>query len=316
MTPQNDFTDQMPKVTILMGVHNGERHLRAQLDSIAGQTHRHWRLVCSDDESTDRSLVILRRFQQEWPDFVTILKGPKTGFSDNYMSLIRQLRPDAGFVCFADQDDIWLPNKISRSLQSLCRFGAMPALYCGRQYLWYPDVNRRIMSPRMTRPFTIQNALVENIATGNTIMLNPRAAALAQRATCRVGQVFAHDWWLYLLITATGGKICFDNSAPAILYRQHAENAIGAGRGAISQIKRKYGVLQGLFAQRVEGNLQALNDIADLVTPAAGDICRQFAKARRHTGIARLRALRGISPYRQHRAGSLGFWGAASLGRI
>lgn len=305
-----------PKVTILMGVCNGGRHLAAQLNSISGQTHSNWHLICSDDASTDASPDILRAFSGRWPGQVTISQGPQTGFSDNYMSLIGQLPPDAGYICFADQDDIWLPDKISRALLALDACGVTPTMYCARQSYWYPREDRQICSPRMIRPFTLQNALVENVATGNTIMLNPQAAAIARQATRQVGSVFAHDWWLYLLLTATGGSIHFDNGPPAILYRQHTRNAIGAGQGLLAQIRRKTGVLRGLFSQRIDGNLAALEAVEELLTPNARAIFRRFAAARRQSGFARLAALRRISPYRQHPVGTLGFWGAASLGRV
>lgn len=305
-----------PKVTILMGVYNGADHLGAQLISITGQSHANWQLVCSDDGSTDNSRDILNDFAQRWPKQVTMIDGPKTGFSDNYMSLLRHLPLDAGYVCFADHDDVWLPEKIARGLNALELLGSQPSLYCARQFYWYPHIERQVMSPRMTRPFTLQNALIENIATGNTIMFNPAAAVLAQRATSRVGSVFAHDWWLYLLVTATGGTVYFDNAAPAILYRQHATNAIGAGKGLLPQIKRKVGVLRGLFSQRIEGNMHALLAVEDLLTPDAQDICHRFAQARRTSGVARLAAFHRIAPYRQRWVDTLGFWGAASLGRV
>ncbi|MDF3415048.1 glycosyltransferase [Sulfitobacter sp. M57] len=305
-----------PRVTILMGIRNGADHLAAQLHSISQQSHANWHLMCSDDGSTDASAQILDEFAQNHPGQVTIKCGPCSGFSDNFMSLIRALPVDAGYVSFADQDDIWMPDKLARALAQLAQQGPRAALYCARQSYWYPRTNRQRFSPRMLRPFTLRNALIENVATGNTILLNPAAAALAQMAAHHTDKVFAHDWWLYLLMTATGGTVLFDNSLPQILYRQHGQNVIGAGHGMLPQMQRKAGVLRGFFAQRIEKNLQALRAIEGFLTPQARETCRRFSAARHAPPLARLFALRAIAPYRQHRTATLGFWGAASLGRI
>ncbi len=305
-----------PKVTILMGVLNGARHLPEQLDSIARQTHQNWHLVCSDDGSVDISVQILEEFAKAHLGQVTITNGPKSGFSDNYMSMIRDFATDSEYLCFADQDDIWLPEKITRSIQSLQVFAEQPVLYCGRHWHWYPATDRQIASPRLNRPFTLRNALIENIASGNTIMLNSAATKLASKAAQKTEHVFAHDWWLYLVITATGGLVDFDNGLPSIFYRQHADNAIGAGQGMGAQVQRKIGVLKGLFSQRIESNLNALRKIEDTLTPEARHICRSFSNARRKKGFSRVSALRSLGPYRQGRAATFGFWGAAALGRI
>jgi hypothetical protein len=167
-----------------------------------------------------------------------------------------------------------------------------------------------------TRPPGFRNALIENIATGNSILLNPPAARLARGAAQRTGSVFAHDWWLYLLITGAGGNVAFDPGAPSLLYRQHEGNVIGGGQTASAQIGRKIKVLQGAFSDRIKGNLAAMEAVRDLLTPENQSVLDAFAQARNAPLPTRLTALRKIGPYRQTTLGNIGFWGAASLGRI
>lgn len=305
-----------PKVNILMGVHNGAAHLPTQLQSIADQTHQNWHLWCSDDGSTDGSAGVVTDFAASLPGRITLVAGPRRGFSENYMSLIRNLPTNPGFVAFSDQDDEWLPQKLSKALSDLRAHGDHPALYCGRHLIWYPDTGQEIRSASPTRPCSLRNALIENVASGNTVVLNPAAASLAQTAAQRVGPVFAHDWWLYLMICAVDGRICFDNGPPLIRYRQHTTNQIGAGRGIRHQCARKLGVLRGEFSNRITGNLAALQAMHDLLTPQANALIHDFTQARQARGVSRLAALGRVAPYRQNRAHTLGFWGAASLGRV
>lgn len=309
-------TQTRPRVRILMGVRNGATHLGPQLDSIASQKGVEWTLHCSDDGSVDESRLVIRRFSNEHPGSVTLVDGPGRGFSANYMSMIRHLPKTPGLTAFADQDDIWLPDKLCRAASILEPFGKTPTLYCGRRADWYLHRGDFYPSRRIRRPCTLQNGLVENVACGNTIVLNPAAARLARRAAWNTGPVFAHDWWLYLVIAACGGAVAFDNGPPRILYRQHGANALGAGRGLRSQWHSKIGVLNGHFSDRIASNLDALAAIEAWMTPESRRTYHAFRKARKRRGIGRLAALRAVRPFRQSIVGDIGFWGAAALGRI
>lgn len=314
MTGQ-DNTDQ--PITILMGVYNGGDMLAPQLQSFADQSDAVWRLICSDDGSTDSSGEVITRFASDAPQEVQQISGPRQGFAANYMSMIAGLEPDCGAIAFADQDDIWLPDKLARARDALAGTDpAMPALYCARRWIWDPDNDRRHPTPPMTRTPSFRNALIENIAPGNTIVLNAAAARLAQGAARRTGAIFAHDWWLYLLITGAGGHVIFDTGAPCLLYRQHDGNLIGGGTALKEQAGRKLAVLKGAFRTRLQGNLDAMLAVNDLLTPENHQIAKNFEAARSAGLPTRLAGLARVRPYRQSLLGSCGFWGAALLGRV
>ena len=107
-------------VTVLMAVRNGAQTLPAQLDSLAAQSHANWRLIASDDGSTDGSRAILQRFAQGRVTLgqVAVVEGPGQGFVANFLSLLA--RPGvSGPVALSDQDDIWFPDKLQRALARL-----------------------------------------------------------------------------------------------------------------------------------------------------------------------------------------------------
>lgn len=301
-------------ITLLMGVLDGGAHLAPQLGSIAAQSDRRWRLVASDDGSRDGSRALLRGFGRRHP--VQILRGPGAGFGASYLHLLRHLPEDAGPVALADQDDIWVPGKLARARAALSNARQAPALYCARRWIWRPGWHRCPASPLPRRAPSFRNALIENLAYGHTIVLNPAGARLARVAAQRTKKIFAHDWWLYLLITGAGGRVLFDRGPPVLLYRQHAGNALGAGAGLAAQVRNKRGVLRGDFSDRLAGNLAAMERVADLLTPEARADLATFRQARERPLLPRLKALRALAPYRQRKLHSLGFWGAAGLGRI
>lgn len=307
-------------ITILMGLYNGAEHLAPQLQSFADQDDPDWRLLVSDDGSCDGGAEMVAAFGTAVPQDVQIIDGPQRGFAANYMAMIAGLESEPGLIAFADQDDVWLSDKLARARGHLALLAEtepdIPALYCARRWVWQAETDRRQATPLPRRAPSFRNALIENIAPGNTVVLNPAAARLARAAARRTGDVFAHDWWLYLLITGAGRRVIVDKGPPCLLYRQHGGNAIGGKTGAAAQIKRKMKVLQGAFRDRLAGNLAAMREVEDLLTPQNAQLMRAFTTARAETLAYRLRGLARIAPYRQTSLGTLGFWGAALLGRV
>lgn len=315
MTPP-DLPLPSEVVTLLMGVHNGATLLPDQLESISDQTYPHWQVIFSDDGSTDGTRSVLRNFATDHPGRAVVRAGPEQGFSANFMQLIRDLPVDPTHVGFSDQDDIWLPDKMARGMTALRHSGETPTLYAARSWYWRPKTDQRHPSPLIGKSCSFRNALIENVASGNTVLLNPAAAQLAREAAQRTDSVFAHDWWLYLLITGVGGRVIFDNGPPCLLYRQHDANVIGAGHSLTQQVRRKLAVLRGAFSDRLQSNIIALNQSRALLTEENRQILDLFSAARAAPTITRLTSLREIGPYRQSLLGNIGFWGAASLGRI
>ena len=305
-------------VTILMGTYNGGHHLPEQLASIAGQSFTNWQVLASDDASIDATPDILRGFAQSHP--LTCLAGPGQGHVGNFLHLLMALPdgPQAATtaVAFCDQDDIWLPEKLSVALDRLAQAPAdEPALYCSRRLIWNPERDVRRPSSTYLRAPSFANACVENIAPGNTIVLNAAAADLAQTLAPTASDVFAHDWWLYLLITGVGGHVLYD-SEPQLLYRQHDNNAIGAGEQFGRGLHNKAAVWRGAFADRVGRNMAAMQRVAQHLTPENQRCLTLFEQARHAPLRRRLALLRQAGVYRQGRLSGFTFWGAACLGKI
>lgn len=304
---------------ILMGLRNGARHLEPQLASLMACGLEAWELRVSDDGSTDDGRTILKRFAQDLgagPRRVTISEGPQRGFADNYLSMLENLPEVPGPVALADQDDIWLPDRLDRAMQLLNRVpGRLPAFTCARRIDWEAATGRMTPSPRLRRGPSFANALIENVAFGNTIVMNGAAARIARAAAPHARGVYAHDWFLYQLLTGAGA-LCLAERQPVLLYRQHGRNAIGAPGGARDWIRRKVGVMRGLYALRLGAQLDALERCQHMLLPENRAMLRLLSGARRGGVSQRVQKLWQAGLYRQHWQGNLGFWGAAILGKI
>src|SRR5690606_26251104 len=103
--------------------------------------------------------------------------GPGRGFSENFRSLIK--RPaETAFLAYADQDDVWKPDKLSAAIARIEQAGPGPVLYCSRTELIDQDGAPLGMSPLFSRPPDVRNAILQSIAGGNTMVMNRAAARI------------------------------------------------------------------------------------------------------------------------------------------
>ncbi|WP_341686717.1 glycosyltransferase family 2 protein [Limnohabitans sp.] len=268
-------------VHILLATYNGAKYLQAQLDSIARQTHRQWTLTVSDDGSTDETVNIVKAFAQSSPQTVTLLQGPCAGSSTrNFCHLIQHAPAgtEHDLYAFCDQDDVWLDNKLERAVQWHAQHLQQPVrLYCGRTQFVNDKLQPIGLSPRIRRPPSFGNALVQNIASGNTMVFSPSVLA-AQKKVQPEHSVW-HDWTTYLVATALGGGVWFDDE-PCLHYRQHGGNVIGSNYGLSAQIRRLQPLFKGRFTQWTDANMAAVLDLGPAASEAAQELHQKFAQLR------------------------------------
>ena len=109
-------------VSVVMGTYNGERHLAAQLQSIANQSWLPAELVIGEDGSTDATLDVIETFRRHAPFEVRTLCHERLGVGENFLSALEA--STGRVIAFADQDDVWHPAKLEISLRALERFDA------------------------------------------------------------------------------------------------------------------------------------------------------------------------------------------------
>ena len=221
------------KVEILLATYNGEQYLREQLDSILNQDYDNWIVRAADDASTDHTYQILEEYRERYPHKFIVEKNQK-GFGcakKNFMNLIKNSFGD--YVMCCDQDDVWLPNKISLTLEEMKKTesGDMPVLV--HTDLKVVDSKLQVLSEsffnhsNFRKEFELNEILIQNFVTGCTTMMNRKLADLmSQINDC--DKILMHDWVAAVLATAVG-KVGFVDT-PTMLYRQHAINSVGAKR--------------------------------------------------------------------------------------
>ncbi|RTK94151.1 MAG: glycosyltransferase family 2 protein [Rickettsiales bacterium] len=302
-------------VTIFLCTCNGGLYLAEQLESFSKQSYKNWNLIINDDDSSDQTKDIIYRYQQESKNIIEFKSYPRRGFVKNFLSSVCETELDSDFFAFADQDDIWLENKLDRAVTQLQTMSNdRPSLYCSRTELINEEGEHIEYSPLFTKPPSFANALVQSIAGGNTMVFNKAAYELIKKAGSNI-EVISHDWWIYQLVTSSGGDVFYDQH-PEILYRQHTKNLIGSNNNLIARFSRIKLLLKGIFREWNDKNIAALKQVYHLLILDNKKTLDKFQEARQSRLLPRLKGLLEIRIYRQTTLGNLGLIFAAIFNLI
>ncbi len=261
-------------IAILLATYNGAAHLAAQIDSLHAQTLADWRLYASDDGSTDGTTDLIEA--RGAARLADISQGPRRGHAANFAHLLCAA-PRGHYVAFCDQDDVWHPGKLERALAHLPS-PQDPVLYCARTWVCGPNLEHRHRSALPKRGLSLRNALVQNVAAGNTIVLTPAAVEILRH--WRAPGAPSFDWWCYLALAASGAELIYD-AEPVLLYRQHGQNAIGENAGLRARLARARALRRRTFESWSNAHLSALQTRWMHLDPAARATIASFALARK-----------------------------------
>jgi len=217
------------EVIILMATYNGETYLPEQLESILKQDYYNWKLVIRDDGSIDQTLKIITDYQKKDSRIHIIEYGFMHGSAcKNFSELVSwALANSSGYLMFADQDDHWKTNKVTRSVEEMAKLEItsgkeVPLLcYSGFQFI---DSAGNELPQRLELPHSLELRVLlnENHAWGCTMIFNQATLhAIAPIPAKAVN----HDYWIALVIAALGRTELI--AEDLILYRQHVQNVSG-----------------------------------------------------------------------------------------
>jgi glycosyltransferase involved in cell wall biosynthesis len=296
----------MPSIAILLCTYNGAQFLPAQLESLAAQSFTNWRLFVSDDGSSDDTLAIVSDHKNRLGSApVDVRNGPRQGFVKNFLSLACDPALSFDYYAYCDQDDVWEPDKLARAVERLSsRPAHVPAMYCSRTMLIDDEGHTLGYSRAYRRKPSFHNALVQSIASGNTIVFNEAARKLLMICGS-VSTIPSHDWWTYLLTSGAGGEVCYDQM-PQVRYRMHGENVIGTNTGLRNRIRRLYMLSRGRFQRWSDMNVAALEPFRPHMTPENRALFDLFRASRQRGFFGRQIGFLNSGVYRQTFLDNLG----------
>jgi rhamnosyltransferase len=215
----------MDRVIILLAAYNGENYIAKQIESIINQDYKCWKLIISDDCSTDNTFTICKAYEQKDARILVIRQNKNYGALENFNKLIRFAKENyhEKYFMFSDQDDVWYSDKISscKVRIDMVKEEIPLLLYTSKQYV---DANLNLLNVIIKGEESIQlpNLLHQNMAYGCTMLFNDSLCDLINDIP---KNFINHDHYIIFMAFFFGRIIFFQKKT--LMYRQHSKNVSG-----------------------------------------------------------------------------------------
>lgn len=236
------------KVAVLLSTYNGEKYVGAQIHSILTQSYKNLVLVVRDDGSSDKTVKIVKEYMENYSN-IKLVEGKNLGFIKSFFELLKLEKAD--YYAFADQDDVWLPDKIALAVESLNKLDdSKPNMAFSNSD--YYDVNMKLIKEgEKGKTFSFTNSLYECVTQGMTMVINQKTKDTV--LDYMPERVFFHDWWVYMICSGMG-NVAY-NDVTTVKYRRDGKNATAEGENFIKlliwRIKNLFGK-DGLLDIRIQ----------------------------------------------------------------
>lgn len=305
----------MDKIAVLLATYNGRLFLNEMLESLECQSCKQFVCYIHDDGSTDETLDLLSSWVSKYPDKYRILEGPSQGSpQSNFLWMLSQVEAD--YYMFADQDDVWLPEKIEKSYSKMQEVETrVDGPVCVFTDMYVVDENLKVSDESFIRyigrdpgRIALSQLLLENPAAGCTQMFN-RALRDAALQLQDVNAIEMHDIWVLSLAAAFGQNHIGVLDEPLVYYRQHGENEMGAveAESKLQKVMRNIKLIcSGEFAEQKRAYIRQARDLAGQLSLVDGlpeegcDFLREFAEIGSKGKLARVRFYRKHNITKNH----------------
>lgn len=275
-------------VEILLATYNSSGFLREQLDSLLAQDTDDILITVRDGGSSDDTAGIINEYMNRAEGRIRFLGSRRSDALGNFAALLEEAREE--LMMFCDHDDVWMPDKVSRTLALYERTAAgcppgTPIMVFTDSVV--ADAEMKPLADSMMacqkldpRHMTFPKLLVQNVPSGNTMLFN---RALRNRALPIPRTAVMHDHWM-TLVAERFGRIAYLDE-PTLLYRQHGGNVYGAtAYGIGSFMKRLAGgraKIRARFQQNIDQGTAFLERYRDELDPETVELLEQASEFRR-----------------------------------
>lgn len=261
-------------IDVLLATYNGEKYIKEQIDSILNQSYKNIRLIISDDCSKDKTQEILKEYEKKDNRIELHIQEKNLGVVKNIEFLLKQVKNK--YYMLSDQDDVWLPEKIEKSLETLLKnnvdlvFGDLEVVDQDLKTM-YPSFGDFMLLNKKIHKYINSNRLnyIYNCVTGCTILAKKETIQKILPLP-KKSKYLIHDHWIGLM-TSIYGKVAY-MPEKYIKYRQHGNNQVGTdkishGFKKLDQVRELFiNVKLGVFGTYVENNNRFPEDMQKLNT--------------------------------------------------
>lgn len=221
-----------PRFAVCLAAYNGMFYIAEQVDSILLQKNIDLQIFISVDQSADGTEERLAEWALTEPRLTLLPFGQRFGGAGpNFYRLLKDVNLDGfDYLSFADQDDLWHPEKLWRAHRLMVSQSALG--YSSNVTAFWPSGKTRLVNK--SQPQRPWDFLFEASGPGCTYVLHARLALSLQQMVRGSGKklqrVNYHDWLIYAFARANKYPWVIDDWS-SMQYRQHANNQIGVNAG-------------------------------------------------------------------------------------
>lgn len=213
----------MKKVLVLLSTYNGEKYLREQIDSIFLQEEVEVYCLVRDDGSNDGTISLLNDLKKIYSRLEFIV-GKNLGWKKSFKKLILDADYEVDYYAFADQDDVWLKNKLSRAIKILEKNKNEPALYYSDVYVTNERLEIIEIKKNLSPPLKKESSISMCYGQGCTMVFNSKLRELLLKKPSN--SLISHEHWV-ATVAIYLGKVYHDKYC-SMYYRQHLDNIFGS----------------------------------------------------------------------------------------
>lgn len=274
-------------IDILLASYNGSKYIDTQISSIVNQTYMDWRLYIHDDGSTDSTVERIIQWCNR--DSRIVFLNDSITFhnpAEHFIHLLKHSQSE--YICFADQDDLWLENKLQNMINCFNITEKCPKLLVSGCYIWKNESNEIVPKINFNRAYSLEQFLFLNGGLqGCAMMFNSTLRDMILFQT--LDYLYMHDYLVSLVGFTFGTVEYLDENL--FLYRQHEKNvSVHLEKNIVDYVKRviKNKRIPVIYAPAYKSSRAFYNSFVNLIPNDKKKIFENYFAIRNGTYLERI----------------------------
>lgn len=225
-----------PCVGVLMSTFNAGKYLEPQVESIAAQLGVRVKMFVRDDGSTDNTRLVLNKLRKKLTGCIVewnVEYGENCGYVKSFERLLWKAA-GCDYFAFSDQDDIWLPEKLSKAIIALTETGAG----CYASSVAVVDENLEPLSTNSFKCFvySLPSEFIRHRLAGHTMVWNTSFHEYMRQTGLL--PCWSHDQYVVICALLFGSSLYLDLTS-YVLHRRITTSVTPGGSGLLKRLKHE-----------------------------------------------------------------------------
>ncbi len=215
------------EISVALAAYKGEKFIAEQLASILAELPQNAEVIVSDDCPGGKTEEAVKGFND---GRIKYIAGPGKGVTANFENALNACSGD--YIFLADQDDVWLPGKVSTVMQELKNGASLvlhdasvtdSALNIQQESFFAVHGSKSGLAANLLRNSFVGCCMAFDRELLGTVLPFPQKLPM-------------HDWWIALAALKKHKKVVLINT-PLIYWRRHEGTVTGKKNSVLTQLR-------------------------------------------------------------------------------